>query len=55
MIILVLMMRINTNMSAFQKVKKNVKMNFSLSLGPDPEERISIPDLSSMTKQEVHC
>ncbi|MCR4632994.1 MAG: PASTA domain-containing protein [Erysipelotrichaceae bacterium] len=36
-----------------KKVKNNVKLNFTLSLGPDPEEKIRVPDLSSMTKDEI--
>ena len=36
-----------------KKVRKNVKLNFMLSLGPDPDERISVPDLETMTKDEI--
>ena len=36
-----------------KKVKNNVKLNFVLSLGPDPEERIKVPDLETMTKEEI--
>ena len=38
---------------AGRKVKKNVKLNFTLSLGPDPSERISVPGIDSMTKDEL--
>ncbi len=36
-----------------KKVKENVKLNFIVSLGADPEEEISLPDISSMTKSEI--
>ena len=36
-----------------KKVKKNVKINFTLSLGPDPNEKISVPDLDSMDKEDI--
>ena len=38
---------------AGKKVKNNVKLNFTLSLGPDPEEKISVPDLQSMEKEDI--
>ena len=38
---------------AGRKVKKNVKLHFTLSLGPDPSERISVPGIDSMTKDEL--
>ncbi len=38
---------------AGKKVKKNVKLNFDLSLGPDPEERIKVPDFYSMDKDSI--
>lgn len=44
---------LSQSIPAGKKVKKNVKMNFALSLGPDPEEKIKIPDIESMTKQEL--
>lgn len=37
-----------------KKVKENVKLNFLVSLGADPDERISVPDLESMTKEEIN-
>ena len=40
---------------AGRKVKNNVKLNFTLSLGPDPDESISVPDLSSMTKDDIQA
>ena len=36
-----------------KKVKKNAKINFSLSLGPDPNEKITLPDIKKMDKQEL--
>lgn len=36
-----------------KKVKKNVKLNFVESKGPDPDEPISIPFLDNMTKEEI--
>ncbi|MBR2533253.1 MAG: PASTA domain-containing protein [Erysipelotrichaceae bacterium] len=44
---------LSQNVAAGKKVKKDVKMNFVLSLGPDPDEAIRVPDLSGMTKSEV--
>ena len=41
------------NVAAGKKVRNNVKLNFTLSLGPDPDERIKVPDLETMTKQEI--
>ena len=37
-----------------KKVKENVKLNFLVSLGADPDERIKVPDLESMTKEEIN-
>lgn len=36
-----------------KKVKKNVKLNFVVSKGADPDEKIKVPDLKDMTKQEI--
>ncbi len=41
------------NVTPGKKVKNSVKLNFILSLGPDPEERVRVPDLESMTKDEI--
>lgn len=41
------------NVNPGKKVRKDVKLNFVLSLGPDPEERVRVPDLESMTKEEI--
>ena len=41
------------SVEAGRKVRKDVKLNFTLSLGPDPEEKISVPNLSEMTKDEI--
>ena len=35
------------------KVKKSAKMTFVVSGGPDPDESIVVPDLSSMDKEEI--
>ena len=44
---------LSQNVAAGKKVKKDVKMNFVLSLGPDPEEAVKVPDLYGMTKAEI--
>ncbi|MBQ3295754.1 MAG: PASTA domain-containing protein [Erysipelotrichaceae bacterium] len=36
-----------------KKVKNDVKVNFALSKGADPDERIIVPDLYSMEKEDV--
>lgn len=36
-----------------KKVKKNVKINFVESLGPDPDESINVPNLETMDKEEI--
>ncbi|MDO4500292.1 MAG: PASTA domain-containing protein [Erysipelotrichaceae bacterium] len=41
------------NVNPGKKVKKNVKLTFTSSLGADPNEMISVPDLKSMTKNEI--
>lgn len=38
-----------------KKVKNNVKINFSLSKGPDPDERINVPDLYAMEKEDIQA
>ena len=35
------------------KVRKNVKMDFVVSLGADPDELIEVPDIESMYKEEL--
>ena len=44
---------LSQNVAAGKKVKKDVKMNFVLSLGPDPEEAVKVPDLYGMSKSEI--
>ena len=44
---------LSQSVQAGKKVKKDVKINFTMSLGPDPDERIRVPDLESMTKDEI--
>lgn len=36
------------------KVKKSAKMTFVVSGGPDPDESIVVPDLSSMDKEQIN-
>lgn len=36
-----------------KKVRKNVKMDFVVSLGADPDELIAVPDIESMYKDEL--
>lgn len=36
-----------------KKVKKDVKIDFTVSLGADPDEKIKVPDLASMDKEEI--
>lgn len=38
-----------------KKVKNDVKINFALSKGADPDERIIVPDLYSMEKEDVQA
>lgn len=45
---------ISQTISAGTKVKKDVKINFVMSKGADPDEKISVPDLVSMTKDELN-
>ena len=35
------------------KVTKKAKISFYVSLGPDPDERVVVPDLKNMTKSEI--
>lgn len=44
---------LSQNIQAGTKVKKDVKMNFVLSKGADPDELITVPDLQSMTKTDI--
>ena len=36
-----------------KKIRKNAKMDFVVSLGADPDEIISVPDIASMYKEEL--
>ena len=36
-----------------KKVTENVKLDLTVSLGADPDEEIRVPDLRSMTKEEI--
>ena len=44
---------ISQSIEAGKKVKKNVKLNFVISKGGDPDERIVVPDLKNMTKSKI--
>ena len=35
------------------KVKKDVKINFTVSMGADPDEKIKVPDIANMSKDEL--
>ncbi len=41
------------SVQAGTKVKEDVKVNFGLSLGPDPDEQITVPDLENMNREEI--
>ena len=38
-----------------KKVRKDVKINFNLSKGADPDERINVPDLYAMEKEDIQA
>ena len=38
-----------------KKVRKDVKINFNLSKGADPDEQISVPDLYTMEKEDIQA
>ena len=44
---------ISQSIEAGKKVRKNVKMDFIVSKGADPDELISVPDIESMYKDEI--
>ena len=46
---------ISQNIEAGKKVKQNVKINFTISKGADPEEEVTLPDIANMTKAEVQA
>ena len=37
------------------KVTKKAKMTFVISKGPDPDEKVTLPDLENMTKSEIQA
>ena len=43
------------SVSAGKKVKNNVKINFNLSKGADPDEKIDVPDLYTMEKEDIQA
>ena len=44
---------IDQSIEAGKKVRKNVKMDFTVSLGADPDEIIRVPDIENMYKSEL--
>lgn len=43
------------SVEANKKVRKNAKMDFTVSLGADPDELVSVPDIESMYKEELQA
>ncbi len=41
------------SIDAGKKVKSDVKITFTISLGADPDEKISVPDIKTMSKSEI--
>ena len=41
------------SVEAGKKIGKKEKMNFTISLGADPDEKISLPDINNMNKTEL--
>ncbi len=41
------------SVDAGKKVKSDVKITFTISLGADPDEKVSVPDIKSMSKSEI--
>ena len=44
---------ISQSITPGKKVKTNTPMNFTVSLGADPEEAVDFPDLRNMTSEEI--
>ncbi|MGN1388754.1 MAG: PASTA domain-containing protein, partial [Bulleidia sp.] len=44
---------LSQSVSAGTKIRKDTQVTFTLSLGPDPDEQISFPDLKNMTQSEI--
>lgn len=44
---------IDQSIESGKKIKENAKIDFVVSLGPDPEEAVNFPDLKSMDKNDV--
>lgn len=44
---------IDQSISEGKKVKKDVKMNFTISKGPDPSVEVKVPDIISMNLREI--
>lgn len=45
---------IKQSVEAGKKIKKDSKLNFEISKGADPEEKINLPDLKMMTKNQIN-
>lgn len=45
---------VSQNVRAGQKIKKDSKLNFEISKGADPDEKINLPDLKKMTKTQIN-
>lgn len=43
------------SISPEKKIRKNTKMDFTISLGADPEEPIAVPDIETMYKDELQA
>ena len=44
---------LSQSVDAGKKVKNDVKITFTISLGADPDEKISVPNINSMSKSEI--
>lgn len=44
---------LSQSVDAGKKVKSDVKITFTISLGADPDEKITVPDIKSMSKSEI--
>lgn len=44
---------LSQSVDAGKKVKSDVKITFTISLGADPDEKIAVPDIKSMSKSEI--
>ncbi len=44
---------LSQSIDAGKKVKSDAKITFTISLGADPDEKISVPNINSMSKSEI--